>query len=136
MKQQRKEIDFTLVPIGVVESSLHKIEEAPCQGHQGAPEAWIVINQQVAEGLKDVHAGDKIIVLTWFHLSKRETLKVHPQDNINNPLTSVFATRSADRPNPVGLHPVTVLEITGNKLKVAPLEAINGTPVIDIKPVL
>ena len=136
MKQQRKEIDFTLTPIGVVESSLSNIKDAPCQGHLGAPEAWLSIHSSVAEGLHDIHAGDKIIVLTWFHLSKRETLKVHPQDNINNPLTSVFATRSADRPNPVGLHPVTVLEIVGNKLKVAPLEAINGTPVIDIKPVL
>jgi tRNA-Thr(GGU) m(6)t(6)A37 methyltransferase TsaA len=135
-EQQSKTIDFTLVPIGVVESSLKNVKDAPCQGNQGAPEAWINVNRDVVEGIKDIRTGAKIIVLTWFHLSKRETLKVHPQDNINNPLTSVFATRSADRPNPIGLHEVTVLEIANNKIKVIPLEAINGTPVIDLKPVL
>jgi tRNA-Thr(GGU) m(6)t(6)A37 methyltransferase TsaA len=131
-----EKMDFTLTPIGVIESGLSKVKDAPCQGSLGAPEAWIRIDGNVLEGIKDIHTGDKIIVLTWLHLSDRSILKVHPQDNKNNPLTSVFATRSADRPNPIGLHPVTVLEITQNKIKVAPMEAIDGTPVVDIKPVI
>lgn len=128
--------DFTLKPIGVVQSALSNVKDAPCQGSQGAPEAWVSVEENVQAGLKDIHVGDKIIVLTWLHLSDRSTLSVHPQDNKNNPLTSVFATRSADRPNPIGLHPVTVLEISGNKIKVSPMEAVDGTPVVDIKPVI
>ena len=131
-----EEIDFTLTPIGIIESNLLSKQDAPCQGFQGAPEAWITINKNVAEGMKDIHFGDKIIVITWLHLSDRNTLQVHPQDNKNNPLTSVFATRSADRPNPIGLHTVTVLDVVENKIKVVPMEAIHGTPVIDIKPVI
>ncbi|HZY81174.1 MAG TPA: tRNA (N6-threonylcarbamoyladenosine(37)-N6)-methyltransferase TrmO [Cyclobacteriaceae bacterium] len=131
-----KDNDFTLTPIGVIESGLSEVKKAPCQGTMGAPEAWINIHKEVAEGMKDVKVGDKIIVLTWLHLSDRSVLKVYPQDNKNNPLTSVFATRSADRPNPIGLHPVTVLEISGAKIRVAPMEAIDGTPVVDIKPVI
>lgn len=128
--------NFTLNPIGIIESTLVKTKDAPCQGSQGAPEAWVIVNENVAEGIRDIHVGDKVIILTWLHLADRSILKVHPQDNKNNPLTSVFATRSADRPNPVGLHPVTVAEIKGNKIRVAPLEAIHGTPVLDIKPVI
>lgn len=131
-----EKIDFTLTPIGFIQSVLSDVKKAPCQGFKGAPEAWVVINDNVIEGIKDIHAGDEVIVLTWLHLSDRTVLKVHPQDDKNNPLTSVFATRSADRPNPVGLHPVTVLEIAGNKIKVGPMEAIDGTPVVDIKPVI
>ena len=127
---------FALRPIGVVESKLSKVKDAPCQGTMGEQEAWITIRKEVVEGMKDIKAGDKIIVLTWLHLADRSVLEVYPQDNRNNPLTSVFATRSADRPNPVGLHPVSVLEVSGDKIKVAPLEAIDGTPVIDIKPVI
>jgi tRNA-Thr(GGU) m(6)t(6)A37 methyltransferase TsaA len=128
--------DFTLNPIGFVESTLRKVKDAPCQGANGKQEAWINVNSEVIEGMKDLHIGDRIIVLTWLHLSDRSILKVHPQDNPKNPLTSVFATRSADRPNPVGLHPVTILEIANDKIKVASLEAVDGTPVIDIKPVI
>jgi tRNA-Thr(GGU) m(6)t(6)A37 methyltransferase TsaA len=129
-------MDLTLSPIGTIQSTLSNVKDAPCQGTLGAQEAWIIINANVAEGMTDIHKGDKIIILTWLHLGDRKTLKVHPQDNKNNPLTSVFATRSADRPNPIGLHPVTVLEVSGNKIKVAPIEAIDGTPVVDIKPVI
>lgn len=129
-------IDFTLKPIGVIESNLSNVKKAPCQGFQGAPEAWITINDEVIKGMKDVKVGDRIIILTWLHLADRSVLAVHPQDNKNNPLTSVFATRSADRPNPIGLHPVTVVEASGNKIKVSPMEAIDGTPVVDIKPVI
>ncbi len=131
-----KDINYTLNPIGVVESILSDTKSAPKQGSLGAPEAWIKIHNEFVAGMKDIKANDKIIILTWLHLGDRSVLAVHPQDNKNNPLTSVFATRSADRPNPVGLHPVTVLEVSGNKIRIAPLEAIDGTPVVDIKPVI
>jgi tRNA-Thr(GGU) m(6)t(6)A37 methyltransferase TsaA len=128
--------NFTLLPIGVIESSIINREDAPSQGKEGAPDAWITINKKVAEGLDGIKVGQQIIVLTWFHQSQRDVLKLHPRWDKNNPLTGVFDTRSPDRPNPIGLHEVTVLEITGNKIKVSAMEAINGTPGIDIKPVL
>lgn len=132
----KKETDYRITPVGFVASSLVNLEDAPKQGNEGAPDAWIVINPTVAAALDGIHVGDKVVVITWLHQSKREVLKVHPRDDKNNPLTGVFATRSSDRPNPVGLHPVTVLEITDNSIKVSSLEAIDGTPVVDIKPVL
>ncbi len=135
-KSSPQEIDFTMRPIGSIESSLKDPKKAPCQGSKGAPEAWVRINKDVLPGMKDIHINDKIIVVTWLHLADRTVLSVHPQDDKRNPLTSVFATRSADRPNPIGLHPVNVLEIADDKIKVAPLEAIDGTPVVDIKPVI
>jgi tRNA-Thr(GGU) m(6)t(6)A37 methyltransferase TsaA len=127
---------FELTPIGQIESGLSNVSEAPKQGTMGAPDAWIRVNDDVMKGIKDIHPGNKIIVLTWLHLADRTVLEVYPQDNRNNPLTSVFATRSADRPNPIGLHEVTVQEISKNRIKVAPIEAVDGTPVIDIKPVI
>jgi len=130
------EINYTLEPIGFVESPITQRENAPSQGDEGAPDAWITLNRNIAEGLDGVHIGDAMIVLTWFHQSKRDVLKLHPRWDKNNPLTGVFATRSPDRPNPIGLHPVTVLEIKSNKIKVSNLEAIDGTPVIDLKPVI
>lgn len=135
-KNLKSEKDFVLLSIGVIESPIINREDAPSQGDEGAPDAWIVINKNVAEGLDGVKVGQRVIVLTWFHQSKRDVLKLHPRWDKNNPLTGVFATRSPDRPNPIGLHEVTVLEIAENKIKVASIEAINGTPVIDIKPVL
>jgi tRNA-Thr(GGU) m(6)t(6)A37 methyltransferase TsaA len=106
------------------------------QGDEGAPEAWLELTPQAADGLVGIKAGDELIVLTWLHLADRSVLQVHPRGDLNRPLTGVFATRSPDRPNPVGLHRVSVLEVMGDKLRVAPLEAIDGTPIIDIKPVL
>jgi len=106
------------------------------QGDEGAPKAWLELTPQAAEGLVGIKAGDKLIVLTWLHLAERDVLQVHPRGDINRSLTGVFATRSPDRPNPVGLHQVSVLEVKDQKLQVTPLEAINGTPIIDIKPVL
>ncbi len=103
---------------------------------EGAPDAWIEIIPALAEALEGVSVGDELIVITWFHQSEREVLKVHPRGDVRNPLTGVFATRSPDRPNPLGLHRVTVLEIGGNRVKVGPIEAIDGTPVVDLKPVL
>ncbi len=127
---------YTIEPVGVVRSGLVSREQAPRQGFEGAPSAWIEVNPAVAEGLDGIAAGAEIVVITWFHKADRATLKVHPRRDRSRPLTGVFATRSPDRPNPVGLHRVTVLEISGNKLKVEPLEAIDGTPVVDIKPVM
>jgi tRNA-Thr(GGU) m(6)t(6)A37 methyltransferase TsaA len=106
------------------------------QGYEGAPEAWLEIEVKFAEGLLGVAAGDELIVLTWLHQGRREVLQVHPRSRPGAPLTGVFATRSPDRPNPVGLHRVTVLEVAGQRLRVTPMEAIDGTPIVDIKSVL
>ena len=106
------------------------------QGSEGAPDAWIELAPSVVDGLHRIEVGDELIVITWLHESRRDVLKTHPRGDTSVPLTGVFATRSPDRPNPLGLHPVTVLEIAGRELKVGPLEAIDGTPVVDIKPVL
>lgn len=99
-------------------------------------EAWLAVEASVADGLKGIMQGDEVFVLTWLHLARRDVLQVRPRRESDRPLAGVFATRSPDRPNPVGLHRVTVLEVSGNGLRVAPIEAIDGTPVIDIKPVL
>jgi tRNA-Thr(GGU) m(6)t(6)A37 methyltransferase TsaA len=129
---------YTVEPIGFIRSELTQLEEAPMQGDEGAPDAWLELTPSAAPGLMGIKAGDELIVLTWLHLAEREVLQVHPRGDLNRPLTGVFATRSPDRPNPVGLHRVSVLEVADaeRKLRVAPLEAIDGTPIVDIKPVL
>ena len=127
---------FYLRPIGVIRSTLKKRTEAPKQGSEGAPEAWIEIEPWASAGLHRMKVGDKVWVITWFHQGDREVLQVHPRRDPKRALTGVFATRSPDRPNPLGLHPVTVLEIAGNCLRVEPIEAIDGTPVVDMKPVI
>jgi tRNA-Thr(GGU) m(6)t(6)A37 methyltransferase TsaA len=129
---------YTIEPIGLVRSELTRLEDAPMQGDGGAPEAWLELTPLAAKGLTGIQTGDELIVLTWLHLAQRDVLQVHPRGDVNRPLTGVFATRSPDRPNPVGLHRVTVLEVADaeQKLRVAPLEAIDGTPIVDIKPVL
>jgi tRNA-Thr(GGU) m(6)t(6)A37 methyltransferase TsaA len=127
---------YTIEPIGVVRSELTRLEAAPMQGDEGAPEAWLELTPLAAQGLMGIMPGDELIVLTWLHLAQRDVLQVHPRGDLNRPLTGVFATRSPDRPNPVGLHRVSVLEVTEQKLRIAPLEAIDGTPIVDIKPVL
>jgi tRNA-Thr(GGU) m(6)t(6)A37 methyltransferase TsaA len=128
--------DFHLRPIGVIRSSLTSRKDAPKQGDEGAPDAWLEIHPSAADGLLRLAVGDEILVFTWLHQARRETLQVHPRGNEDNPLTGVFATRSPDRPNPLGLHPVVVREIDGSRLRIGPMEAIDGTPVVDIKPVL
>lgn len=127
---------YSIEPIGYVRSELTRLEDAPMQGDEGAPEAWLELTPQAALGLMGIQAGDELIVLTWLHRADRHVLQVHPRGDLNRPLTGVFATRSPDRPNPVGLHRVSVLEVREQKLLVAPLEAIHGTPIVDIKPVL
>ena len=130
------ETEYSLSAIGFLHSPLKQREEAPNQGREGAPDAWLEVNETVAEGLEGIAVGDEIIVITWLHQSHRDILKVHPRGDETVPLAGVFATRSPDRPNPLGLHRVTVLSIAGTRLKVGPIEAIDGTPVVDIKPVL
>jgi tRNA-Thr(GGU) m(6)t(6)A37 methyltransferase TsaA len=131
-----KNPSFTVEPIGFVRSSLTRLEDAPMQGDEGAPEAWLDISQQLIPGLVGIKPGDELFILTWLHVAERDVLQVHPRGDINRPLAGVFATRSPDRPNPVGLHRVSVLEVAETQIRVAPLEAIDGTPLIDIKPVL
>jgi tRNA-Thr(GGU) m(6)t(6)A37 methyltransferase TsaA len=131
-----KNPSFTVEPIGYVRSSLTRLEDAPMQGDEGAPEAWLDISQQLIPGLVGIKPGDELFILTWLHVAERDVLQVHPRGDINRPLAGVFATRSPDRPNPVGLHRVSVLEVAETQIRVAPLEAIDGTPLIDIKPVL
>lgn len=103
------------------------------QGSEGAPDAWLEVDSFATEALDGLAAGDEIIVITWLHQAKRDVLKVYPRSDPRHRLTGVFATRSPDRPNPVGLHRVTIREIDGNRLRVGPIEAIDGTPVVDIK---
>ena len=124
-----------ICPIGVIRSSIKKRSEAPKQGSEGAPDAWLEVSPLVAQGLDGLAPGDDIIIVTWLHQARRDVLKVHPRSDARRALTGVFATRSPDRPNPVGLHPVTVREVAKNRLRIGPIEAINGTPVVDIKPV-
>lgn len=129
--------EFLIRPIGIVESSLVKTQDAPHQDNENAPEAWIVIDGAFAEGIRDIKPGQEILLLTWFHLSERDVLKVHPKNDLNQPLKGVFSTRSPSRPNPIGLHRVRVLEVSaGNKLRVDHLDALHGTPIVDMKPVL
>ncbi|WP_299980807.1 tRNA (N6-threonylcarbamoyladenosine(37)-N6)-methyltransferase TrmO [Desulfobacula sp.] len=130
------ETSYEIKPIGVMRSELASCEAAPRQGNEGAPDAWVEVNSAVAEGLEGIAVGSEIILITWFHKAHRDILKLHPRRDKSKPVTGVFSTRSPDRPNPLGLHRVAVLEITGNRLKVGPIEAIDGTPVVDIKPVL
>jgi len=122
--------------IGRVESPLTDAASAPKQGDEGAPDAWIVFERDILAGLDGVGAGDRVIVLTWLDRAERDLLKVHPRDDPSNPLRGVFGTRSADRPNPIGLHEVEVIAIEGERMRVRPLEALDGTPVVDLKPVL
>ena len=127
---------YVIQPIGIIRSELTDLAKAPMQGIEDGYEAWLEISPQFAQGLMGIKTGDNLIVLTWLHLAQRDTLQVHPRGRQKSSLKGVFATRSQDRPNPIGLHQVTVLEVVGQQIKVAPIEAIDGTPLVDIKPVL
>ena len=126
---------YTVEPIGRVESSLRDRASTPKQG-AGAPDAWLVVAPQYADGLRDLRVGADLIVLTWFDRADRTVLVTLPRDDPASPLTGVFSTRSPDRPNPIGLHRVRILARDGLRLQVGPLEALDGTPVVDLKPVL
>jgi tRNA-Thr(GGU) m(6)t(6)A37 methyltransferase TsaA len=125
--------DFTLRAIGRIRSELTRLDDAPRQGTEGAPDAWLEIHAGVAPALDRLAAGDEIVLITWLHEAKRDILAVHPRGDRTIPLHGVFATRSPHRPNPLGLHHVTVRAIDGTRLRVGPIEAIDGTPVVDIK---
>ena len=128
--------DLTLVPVGRVESPLSDAARAPKQGFEGGPDAWLVFEPDVAEALDGLMPGARVMVLTWLDRADRTVLRVHPRDDESNPMRGVFTTRSADRPNPIGLHEVKVLAVEGNRVRVSDLEALDGTPVLDVKPVL
>ena len=127
---------YEVSPVGRVESPLLDPKTAPKQGIEGAPEAWLVFNGDVAEAARDLAVGDEVFVLTWLHRARRDVLAVHPRDDPRNPETGVFSTRSQDRPNPVGLHRVEVAAVDGRRVLVRGLEAVDGTPIVDVKPVL
>jgi tRNA-Thr(GGU) m(6)t(6)A37 methyltransferase TsaA len=126
----------SLRAIGIIRSTLADRAAAPKQGSEGAPDAWLEVSAFAAPALDGLVAGADIIVITWLHQARRDVLQVHPRSDPRRPLTGVFATRSPDRPNPLGLHRVTVREIVNNRLLIGPIEAIDGTPVVDIKPVI
>jgi tRNA-Thr(GGU) m(6)t(6)A37 methyltransferase TsaA len=128
--------EYVVHPIGYLRSPLRALSEAPRQGSEGAPDAWLEVDSRYERALGRLSAGDNVIILTWLHLADRAVQEVHPRDDPSVPLHGVFATRSQDRPNPVGLHRVTVREVVDTWLRVGPIEAIDGTPVIDVKIVL
>ena len=132
-----KDSQYLLRPVGVVRSRLKAREDCPKQGFEGAPDAWLEIGPAFAEALDGLMVGRDILVLTWFHQADRDLLKVHPRGDPKRRMRGVFSTRSPDRPNPIGLHRVELLEIQEpGRVRVRPLEAVDGTPIVDIKPVM
>jgi tRNA-Thr(GGU) m(6)t(6)A37 methyltransferase TsaA len=127
---------FMVRPIGTVESSLTDRTSAPKQGFEASLEAWLVFDREVQDGLTDIRPGQRVVVITWLDRARRDVLRVHPRDDASSPERGVFSTRSADRPNPVGLHEVEVLSFDGHRMLVRDLEALDGTPILDVKPVL
>ena len=127
---------FELTPIGVVESALTDPSAAPKKGDEGAPEAWLAFDPAFAGALAGLAVGDQLLVLTWFHLADRDVLSVHPRGDASRPSQGVLGTRSPHRPNPIGLHRVELLEVDGTRLRVSDMEAVDGTPIVDVKPVL
>ena len=131
------ESTYSLIPIGYVQSPLTDIVAAPKQGQEGAPAAWLVFDPAFRDGLCDLQVGDEIVLLTWLDRAQRDVLQVHPRDDLEQPLRGVFSTRSADRPNPIGMHRVRIVaHVDGIRFQVHPLEAVDKTPIIDVKPVL
>jgi tRNA-Thr(GGU) m(6)t(6)A37 methyltransferase TsaA len=124
---------YTLQSVGFIRSTVKGREDAPRQGPEGAPDAWLEIEPQFADALLGMEVGNELIVITWLHEADRHVLKNHPRSDESRPLTGVFYTRSPARPNPLGLHPVTVREISGTRVKIGPIEAFDGTPIVDIK---
>jgi tRNA-Thr(GGU) m(6)t(6)A37 methyltransferase TsaA len=125
-----------ITPIGRVQSPLTDPDTAPKQGDEGAPDAWLLFVPDVRDGLVDLRPGDRVVVLTWLDRARRDVLRVHPRDDVTQPERGVFSTRSADRPNPIGLHPVEIMAVDDLRLRVRGLEAVDGTPILDLKPLL
>jgi tRNA-Thr(GGU) m(6)t(6)A37 methyltransferase TsaA len=126
----------SITPVGTVQSPLTEVAAAPNQGDEGAPDAWLVFDATVLEALDGIRAGDEVLVLTWLDRARRDVLRVHPRSDLSRPQQGVFSTRSPDRPNPIGLHRVRVLAVDGLRVHVSDLEAVDGTPIVDVKPVL
>jgi tRNA-Thr(GGU) m(6)t(6)A37 methyltransferase TsaA len=129
-------MSYEVRPVGHVESGLTDPAEAPKQGVEGGPDAWLVFEEEYEPAMRELAVGDRIHVITWLHRADRSVLRVHPRDDEREPMRGVFDTRSQDRPNPLGLHTVTVLAVEANRVLVSDLEAVDGTPLIDVKPVL
>ncbi len=127
---------YEIHPIGVVESPITEVSGAPAQGDEGAPDAYLVLRPEMQSALRDLEPGTRVIVLTWLDRADRSVLELHPRGDERRPMQGVFNTRSPDRPNPIGLHEVEIVAIAGTRLRVRSLEAIDGTPVVDIKPIL
>lgn len=126
---------ISLQPVGYIRSTLRTVNDAPRQGPEGAPDAWLDVDPAFEQALLGASTGEEVIVITWLHQSDRGVLRVHPRGDPENPIAGVFVTRSPNRPNPLGLHRVTVREVSGTRLRIGPIEAIDGTPVVDIKAV-
>jgi tRNA-Thr(GGU) m(6)t(6)A37 methyltransferase TsaA len=126
--------EFVVRPVGHVESKLREIDDAPNQGNLGAPNAWLVLRPEIAEAARDLKPGDRIVLLTWLHKARRDVLSAYPGSRADLPHLGVFSLRSPNRPNSIGLHPVEILERDGLRIRVNNLEAIDGTPILDIKP--
>jgi tRNA-Thr(GGU) m(6)t(6)A37 methyltransferase TsaA len=127
---------YLIKPVGFIRSKIKNTKDAPRFYTEGAPNATLELMPKYSAGLDRMNVGDEVIVITWLHLARRDTLRVHPRGDASRPLTGVFSTRSPARPNPLGLHRVRILQINGNNLLIGPIEAIDGTPVVDIKPVV
>ena len=127
---------FNIRAIGTVSSTLKTMDAAPRQADEGAPEAWLVFEPAAVEGLRNIQAGDELILITWLDRARRDVLSVHPRGDVSRAAEGVFSTRSPHRPNPIGLHEVTVTAVDGGRVRVRSLEAIDGTPIVDVKPVL
>ena len=126
-------MSYSMEPVAMVVSDLRDLQDAPRQGHEGAPDAWIDIDPRFEQAAADIEPGDELVLISWLHAADRATQSVHPRSDPRNPMTGVFSTRSPDRPNPLGLHRVTVKERDGLRVRVGPLELIDGTPIVDIK---
>jgi tRNA-Thr(GGU) m(6)t(6)A37 methyltransferase TsaA len=131
-----KDAHFEIRPIGWVESPLVDLAGAPAQGDEGAPDAWLVLRPELRQAMQNLEVGDNVIVLTWLDRGDRSVLELHPRGDPERPMHGVFSTRSPDRPNPIGLHEVEILAIDDTRIRVRDLEAIDGTPIVDLKPVL
>jgi tRNA-Thr(GGU) m(6)t(6)A37 methyltransferase TsaA len=127
---------FKVIPVARVESTLKERAEAPNQGDQGAPPAWLVFETRMTEAIQNLYVGEKVVVLSWLDRASRDVLSCYPGSNPNGPILGVFSTRSPDRPNPIGLHRVQIIAIDGNRIQVDTLELLDGTPILDVKPVL
>jgi len=129
-------MSFEVKPIGTVASPLTDLASAPLQADEGAPEAWLVFKPEMLEGLRSFQTGDDVIVITWLDRARRDVLSVHPRGDLSRAKEGVFSTRSPHRPNPIGLHRVKITAIDGRRMRVRHLEVLDGTPIVDVKPIL